>query len=112
MINPVVVDPHGRIVAGHARAAAAVSLGLTNIPVICVEHLSETELRAYALADNSLGDKSAWNRDLLAIELSDLVELLPSESMDVSLTGFEAAEVDLLLADMANARTDPEDVLT
>ena len=78
-------------------------MGLPYLPVIQVEHLSETELRAYALADNALADKSGWDRDLLSIELSELTDLLPAEGMDVSLTGFEAAEIDLLLADMAAA---------
>ena len=112
VINPVVVDRHVRIIAGHARVEASLQLGLPYIPVIQVDHLSETELRAYALADNALCDKSGWDRDLLAIELSELTDLLPAEGMDVSLTGFEAAEVDLLLADMApTPHPEPEDLL-
>ena len=112
VINPVVIDRHGRVAAGHARLEASLQLGLPFIPVIQVDHLSETELRAYALADNALSDKSGWDRDLLAIELSELTDLLPAEGMDICLTGFEAAEVDLLLADMAApARSEPEDLL-
>jgi DNA modification methylase len=111
VINPVITDRHNSVVAGHARLEACRQLGLPFIPVIQIEHLSEAELRAYALADNALCDKSGWDRDLLAIELSELTDLLPAEGMDVSLTGFEAAEIDLLLADMAAARPEPEDVL-
>ncbi len=105
VINPVVVDRHVRIIAGHARVEASLQLGLPYIPVIQVDHLSETELRAYALADNALCDKSGWDREMLAIELGELIDLLPAEGFDVSLTGFEAAEIDLLLADMAPPRS-------
>ena len=111
VINPVVTDRQNKVVAGHARLAASLQLSLPYIPVIQVEHLSETELRAYALADNALGDKSGWDRDLLSIELNELTDLLPAEGMDVSLTGFEVAEIDLLLADMAAPRPEPEDIL-
>jgi len=112
IINPVVIDRHGNVIAGHARLEACLQLGLPFIPVIQVDHLNGTELRAYALADNALCDKSGWNRDLLAIELGELTDLLPAEGMDVSLTGFEAAEVDLLLADMAtDPHSEPEDLL-
>ena len=55
-INPVVVDDHGRLVAGHARCEAAKLLGLTHVPAIHVSHLSPAELRAYALADNKLAE--------------------------------------------------------
>jgi DNA modification methylase len=109
VVNPVVTDRHNCVIAGHARLEACRQLGLPFIPVIQIEHLSEAELRAYALADNALCDKSGWDRDLLAIELSELTDLLPAEGMDVSLTGFEAAEIDLLLADMGASRPEPED---
>ena len=111
VINPVVTDRQNRVVAGHARLEASLQLGLPYLPVIQVEHLSETELRAYALADNALGEKSGWDRDLLSIELSELTELLPAEGMDVSLTGFEAPEIDLMLADMVASAPAPEDTL-
>ena len=58
VINPAVVDGHGRLVAGHARTEAAKLLGLKTIPVIRVTHLSEAEIRAYALADNKLASKA------------------------------------------------------
>ena len=111
VINPLIADDHGRIVAGHARAEAAKLLGLKQIPVIRLSHLNETEIRAYALADNALGDKSGWDHDLLSIELSELADLLPAEGMDISLTGFEAPEIDLLLADMVASAPAPEDTL-
>src|SRR4051794_4573944 len=62
-INPIVVDQHRRIRAGIARFEAAKQLGLKRIPVISVEHLSEAQLRAYALADNKLAEKAGWDRE-------------------------------------------------
>ena len=56
-VNPLVVDDHGRIVAGHARAEAAKLIGLKKVPVIRLSHLSEAEVRAYMLADNKLAEK-------------------------------------------------------
>lgn len=100
LINPIVVNAAGNVIAGHARLQAALELELQLVPVIQVDHLSETEQRAYALADNALSDKSSWDRPLLAIELSELVELMPHENMDVTLTGFEVPELDSLFGDM------------
>lgn len=112
VINPVVIDRHGRIISGHARVEAAIRLGLSYFPVIQVDHLSETEQRAYALADNALHDKSGWDQDLLRMELSELVELMPAEGMDVALTGFEVPEIDLLLGDVtASPHPEAEDLL-
>jgi ParB-like chromosome segregation protein Spo0J len=111
VINPLVADDHGRIVAGHARAEAAKLLGLKHVPVIRLSHLSETEIRAYILADNKLAEKAGWDRELLTIEICELTELLPAEGLDVSLTGFDIPEIDLLLADMASSKREPEDVV-
>jgi ParB-like chromosome segregation protein Spo0J len=111
VINPLVVDDMGRIIVGHARAEAAKFLGLKNVPVIRLSHLSETEVRAYMLADNKLAEKAGWDRELLALELSELTDLLPAEGLDVSLTGFDVAEIDLLLADMAAPRNEPPEAI-
>jgi ParB-like chromosome segregation protein Spo0J len=71
-INPLIVDDRGRIMAGHARAEAAKLLGLSQLPVIRLSHLTETEVRAYLLADNKLAENAGWDRELLAIELEEL----------------------------------------
>jgi ParB-like chromosome segregation protein Spo0J len=68
VINPIIVSDRGRIVAGHARAEAANLLGLKHVPVIRLEHLNETEIRAYMLADNKLAEKAGWDREILAIQ--------------------------------------------
>src|SRR5688572_23922333 len=65
-INPVIADDQGNIVAGHGRVEAAKLLHMLSVPVIRVSHLSETELRAYTLADNKLTESAGWDRELLA----------------------------------------------
>jgi hypothetical protein len=85
--------------------------GLTLVSIIRFGHLTETQKRAYLIADNRIAEQAGWDREMLAIELGELVDLPPAENLEVSLTGFEIPEVDLLLADMASPRTEPEDVL-
>ncbi len=73
-VNPILVDAQDQVIAGHGRLAAAKHLGLTEVPVLPVTHLSAAEKRAYILADNRLAEKAGWDRDILAIELQALVE--------------------------------------
>jgi DNA modification methylase len=108
-IKPVVIDDRGRIVAGEGAWLAARKLGLKLIPVIRVSHLSETQLRAYALADNQLATKSGWNRELLSLEFADLQVELPEIGLDLSMLGFEPGEVDAVLEDFAEGGADPAD---
>jgi DNA modification methylase len=110
-INPVIVDENFSILAGHGRLAAAKRLGLVEIPVLKFDHLSATQKRIYLLADNRIAEQAGWDRELLSIELSELTELLPVEGLDLSLTGFEIGEIDLLLADMAATPLAAEDTL-
>jgi ParB-like chromosome segregation protein Spo0J len=67
-ITPIVVDQHDRIVAGYGRAEAAESIGLKIVPVIRLMDLSDTELRAYMLADNQIALNAGWDRELLAVD--------------------------------------------
>ena len=98
-VNPILVDAEGGVVAGHGRLAAAARLGMTEVPTIRLDHLGEAERRAYVLADNRLAELSDWDRDMLAIELGALAEfdLDGTLDFDISVTGFETAEIDLLL---------------
>jgi DNA methylase/ParB/Sulfiredoxin domain len=89
-INPVLVDRTRRIVCGHGRVAAARLLGLEGVPTITLEHLSETELRAYVLTDNRLAEKAGWDKEILSIELEGLYDL----GFDVEVTGFEIPELE------------------
>ncbi len=99
VIKPVIVDDANRLVAGHGIWAAAKQLGLERIPVIRVSHLSPTQLRVYALADNQLATKSGWDRELLAIELGELQTELPEIGLDLSITGFDPGDIDSVLTD-------------
>jgi DNA modification methylase len=82
---------------------AAKLLGIDAVPTCQLSHLSEADKRAYVLADNKLAEKAGWDRDLLAIELQGLIEL----DVDIELTGFEMAEVDLILEEAREASGDP-----
>src|SRR5499427_634364 len=92
-LNPVLIDASGTIIAGHGRVEAAKLLGLAQVPTLRIEHLSDEEKRAYILADNKLAEKAGWDREILAIELQALVDM----DFEIELTGFEMAEVDLIL---------------
>ena len=96
--NPVLVDGMRGVIAGHGRLLAARKLGLTAVPVIELAHLTETQKRAYILADNRLALSAGWDENLLKVELADL----RVEGFDLGLTGFGADELDLLLAPVAN----------
>src|SRR3954464_10251548 len=93
--NPVLADQKGQILAGHGRFEAAKLLGLPDVPVIRLEHLSEEQKRAYALADNKLALNAGWAPDILAADLKELSEL--ELSFDLEITGFSTAEIDLLV---------------
>jgi ParB-like chromosome segregation protein Spo0J len=110
-LNPVIVDAADMVLAGHGRLEAARLEGLTHVPVVRFGHLTAAQKRAYVIADNKLAEQAGWDREILAIELGELIDLMPAEGFDVSLTGFEAPEIDLLLADMAPSRSEPEDIL-
>ena len=59
-VNPVLVDREDRIVAGHGRVEAAKQLGLKSVPTICLENLTDGEIRAYVIADNRLAELAGW----------------------------------------------------
>ncbi len=92
--NPILVDEGNVVMAGHGRLAAAQKLGLTQVPVVRVSHLSEKEKKAYILADNRLAEKATWDQEQLTLELK---ELSVDTEFDLSLTGFETPETDLIL---------------
>ena len=92
--NPVLIDETGMIIAGHGRVLAARELGLDEVPTIELPHLSETQKRAYLLADNKIALNAGWDADLLAQELKALAGL----DFELDLTGFSTAEIDLAIA--------------
>jgi len=92
---PILVDSRDGIVAGHGRLLAARKLGLAEVPVIVLDHLSETQKRAFLIADNKLGLNAGWNDELLSAELA----ALEADGFDLGLTGFSEQELQALLTD-------------
>jgi DNA modification methylase len=95
--NPVLVDGENGIIAGHGRVLAARKLGFEQVPVIELAHLTESQKRAYVLADNKLAENAGWDDELLRIEL----EALQAAGFDLSLTGFADDELAALMAELA-----------
>ncbi|NBX72982.1 MAG: site-specific DNA-methyltransferase [Alphaproteobacteria bacterium] len=104
--NPVLIDGEGGIIAGHGRVIAARKLGLSEVPCIRLEHLTEAQKRAYVIADNRLALNSGWDTEMLKVEFADLQEL----GFDLELTGFDLDEIKELLAPVGTeGLTDPDD---
>ena len=104
--SPLLVDGANGLIAGHGRLAAARKLGLAEVPVIELAHLSPTQKRAYVLADNQLALDAGWNEELLALELAELSEA----GYDLALTGFDAdALAELLHGDGGDGQGQAED---
>jgi DNA modification methylase len=91
--NPVLVDEDNGIIAGHGRVMAAQKLGLQAVPCIRLAHLSDTQRKAYVIADNRLALNAGWDDQMLTLELQEL----DGEDFDLSLLGFEADELNALL---------------
>jgi DNA modification methylase len=105
--NPVLTSDDNTIIAGHGRVMAARKLGLTQVPVIRLSHLSETQRKAYILADNKLALNAGWDDNLLSIELADLKDL----GFDTDLTGFSADEIAALMpVEVTEGLTDEDEV--
>ena len=92
-VNPILVDSNSGIIAGHGRLLAALKLGLVEVPVVVLDHLNETQRRAYILADNKIAMNAGWDDARLAEE----VRQLQTEGFDLDLAGFSSAELDALL---------------
>lgn len=107
-VNPVLVDSGGKVVAGHGRLAAAKHLNMTEVPTLCLAHMSETDLRAYRLADNRLAELSGWDNELLALELGELAEL--DLNFQIETLGWNTAELDQLISLADPSGDDAEEV--
>ena len=90
-VNPVIIRPDGRLLAGHGRTYAALQVGLRTVPAIMVPHFSDDEARAYILADNRLAELAEWNEDLLLSELEAVREVSPELSEAAGFTDDEIA---------------------
>ena len=106
--NPLLVDGDNGIICGHGRLAAARKLGLAEVPVIELGHLSSTQKRAYVIGDNQLALQAGWDEEMLALELAELQEA----GYDLLLTGFDDAEIERLLADAVGVEEEPDSEAT
>ena len=101
--NPVAVDGEGMILCGHGRVMAAQKLHLTEVPTVCLSHLSDTQVKAYILADNKLALNAGWDNNMLKVELEDLKD----SDFDLNLTGFSDDELkDILVEDPTEVQED------
>jgi DNA modification methylase len=107
--NPILIDEQKNVIAGHGRLLGAIELGLKDVPVIVTAGLSDAEKRALAIADNKIADNAGVDRKVLAAELGELVVLLPEINLDISITGFDPAEIDALAVDFTDPEQDPAD---
>jgi DNA modification methylase len=103
--NPVLIDGADGIIAGHGRLLAARKLGLTEVPCIVLDHLSETQKRALIIADNKLALNAGWDSEMLGLELQELA----AEDFDMGLVGFTDDELAALLAEKTEGLTDPDE---
>ncbi|HEX2859084.1 MAG TPA: DNA methyltransferase [Alphaproteobacteria bacterium] len=105
--NPVLVDAEGTILAGHGRVEAAKLLKLAEVPTLRIDHLTEAQKKAYIIADNRLAERSGWDDDILAIELQTLMTM--EAPFDLTVTGFEMAEIDLKVQGIDDPDMDGDD---
>ena len=101
--NPVLIDPEGVLIAGHGRLLAAKSIGMAEVPTIELVGLNDAQKTALRLADNKIALGAGWDLDILKVELAELFSL--DLDMDLTVTGFSTAELDVLLS----RNEDPED---
>lgn len=107
--NPVLVDGDNGIIAGHGRVMAAKKLNMEEVPTIELAHLTDTQKKAYILADNKLALNSGWDDQLLSLELLGLQEA----DFDLDLIGFGQEEIDEILSsnvEQCEGKTDPDEV--
>jgi DNA modification methylase len=104
--NPVLIDAENGIIAGHGRVLAAQKLGLAKVPCIRLAHLTDTQKRAYIIADNKLALNSGWDEEMLGLELGELADL----DFDLGLIGFNEDELASIMAETTEGETDPDDV--
>src|SRR6476469_4068717 len=101
--NPILVDEAGILIAGHGRLRAAKEIGLTEVPVITLEGLSDAQKKALRLADNKIALNAGWDLEILKLELDEISAI--DVDFDLSLTGFSSGEIDVVL----KAANDPDD---
>lgn len=104
---PVLIDAQDRVIAGHGRVLAAKTLGFREVPTICLGHLTDTQRRAFQIADNRLTENATWDKRLLGAQLKALAEVKLEFNLDV--TGFAMAEIDMAIEGLTPATAEAED---
>src|SRR5438270_13765373 len=110
---PVLVDAGLNVICGHGRLAACGEVGITEVPTVCLDHLSPAQLRAFNIADNRLTELAEWDDRLLAQQLKDLS--LCGLDFSLEVTGFEMAEIDLRITsldELPESNSNPADALS
>lgn len=107
-INPVIIDCDFNVIAGHGRIMAAKEEGISKVPCVFVDYLTEAQKKAYILADNRMAMDAGWDEELLKVE----IEALQAEDFDLSLTGFDEKELAGFFDTSDNAKEDDFDVDT
>lgn len=106
-INPVIIDKDYGIIAGHGRVIAAKEEGIEKVPCVLVDYLTETQKKAYILADNRMALDAGWDEELLKLE----IEALQGEAFDIGLTGFDEKDLaDLFKTDEEEVKDDDYDL--
>ena len=105
-INPVIIDRDYGVIAGHGRILAAKEEGITEVPCVFADHLTEAQKKAYIIADNRMAMDAGWDEELLRVE----IEALQAENFDPLLTGFDEKELSKLFDDGLDAKEDDYDV--
>lgn len=100
-INPVIISNDGGILAGHGRVMAAQKLGIEEVPCVVESHLSETQKKAYILADNRLALDAGWDEEMLRLEMQELSSL----NFDLSLAGFSETQLSFYLSENESSDT-------
>ena len=104
-VNPVIIDQDKNVIAGHGRLMAAKEEGITEVPCVLVDYLTEAQKKAYILADNRYAQDAGWDEELLRLE----IEALEGMDFDVSLTGFDDQEIADLFADDESTGAEDDD---
>jgi ParB-like chromosome segregation protein Spo0J len=111
-VAPILIDRNRKVVAGHGRLSACGLLGISEVPTVCLEHVTPAQARAFMIADNRLSEIATWDDKLLAEALKDL-SLLDLD-FSIELTGFEMGEIDLRIAsigEVAGLADDPAEAV-
>jgi len=106
VVTPILVDKDFTVIAGHGRLEAFEQLNFSKVPVVMLEHLTETQVRAYRLADNRIAEEAYYDENLLRIELE---EIILDDEIEITDIGFDISEIDSIIIDNYTNKKEPEE---